>query len=202
MAYYLMARDAGIEMTECQLLEEDGRAHFMTKRFDREYGKGKIHIQSFCAIQHYDFNEVGFYSYEQLFETMRLLRLPYPQAEQLYRRMIFNVMGRNCDDHTKNFAFIMDKSGTWKLSPAFDICYAYKPRNRWISQHALSINEKRENITKDDLLQVAYQMNIKKAQNIIENIAGVINNWPDYAERIHINNTVIKEIRNNLVIIN
>ena len=148
MAYSLMAKDAGIEMTECRLLEENGRAHFMTRRFDRKKGKEKLHVQSFCAMQHYDFNEVTSYSYEQLFETMRMLRLPYPQAEQLYRRMVFNVMSRNCDDHTKNFAFVMDKQGKWKLSPAFDICHAYRPGSDWVSQHALSINGKRKYITK------------------------------------------------------
>lgn len=168
MAYYLMAQDAGIEMTDCALLEENGRAHFMTKRFDREPGNGKVHIQSFCAMQHLDFNEVNLYSYEQLFETMRILGLPYPQAEQLYRRMVFNVIARNCDDHTKNFAFMMDKSGIWKLSPAFDVCHAYRPHSEWVSQHALSINGKRDNITRDDLLEVSGQMNIKKADKIID----------------------------------
>jgi serine/threonine-protein kinase HipA len=113
MAYYLMAKEAAIEMTECRLLEENDRAHFMTKRFDREPGNGKLHAQSFCAIAHYDFNEISVFSYEQLFETMRKMVLPYTDAEQLYRRMVFNVMARNCDDHTKNFSFIMDKPGKW-----------------------------------------------------------------------------------------
>lgn len=115
MAYHLMAVDCGIEMTECRLLEENGRAHFMTRRFDRAPGKGKLHVQSFCAMQHYDFNEINSYSYEQLFQTMRRLHLPYPQAEQLFRRMVFNVLARNCDDHTKNFSFVMDKTGQWEL---------------------------------------------------------------------------------------
>lgn len=199
MAYYLMARDAGIEMTECRLLEEHERAHFMTRRFDRVPGKGKLHVQSFCAMQHYDFNEVNLYSYEQLFETMRLLRLPYPQAEQLYRRMVFNVMGRNCDDHTKNFAFVMDKKGKWKLSPAFDVCHAYRPGSEWVSQHNLSINGKRKNITKDDLLEVARQMNVKKANSIIREIADVISRWDSYADKVRVDAPLKKAIGKTLI---
>lgn len=201
MAYYLMAVNAGIEMTKCRLLEENGRAHFMTKRFDREPGNGKIHVQSFCAMRHYDFNEVGYYSYEQLFETMRLLGLSYPQAEQLYRRLVFNVMSRNCDDHAKNFAFIMDKTGKWQLSPAFDITYSYKPGNKWISQHSLSINGKRKNITKSNLLEVALQMNIKKPNRIIQQIAEIINNWEKYADKVGVDPNKKKAIGKTLIII-
>jgi serine/threonine-protein kinase HipA len=186
MAYYLMAKDSGIEMMESQLLEENGRAHFMTKRFDRDTEAGKLHCQSFCAMQHYDFNEVTFYSYEQLFETMRMLKLPYPQAEQLFRRMVFNVMARNCDDHTKNFAFTMNKNGIWNLSPAFDVCHAYRPGSEWVSQHALSVNGKRKNITRQDLLEVANQMNIKKATSIIQQISDTINNWDAYASKVKV----------------
>ena len=202
MAYHLMAIDAGIEMTECQLLEENGRAHFMTKRFDRKPGKGKLHVQSFCAMQHYDFNEVNQYSYEQLFETMRLLALPYPQAKQLYRRMVFNVMGRNCDDHTKNFAFVMDKTGKWKLSPAYDICHAYRPGSEWVSQHALSINGKRKNITKSDLLEVARLMNVKKAESIIQQIANVIGNWEKYANNVNVDQKLMEAIGKTLIVLN
>lgn len=182
MAYHLMAKDAGIEMTECRLLEENGRAHFMTRRFDRESNNDKLHVQSFCAMQHYDFNEINLYSYEQLFETMRLLGLPYPQAEQLFRRMVFNVIARNCDDHTKNFAFIMDKTGVWKLSPAFDICHSFSPGSNWVSQQSLSVNNKRQHITNDDFLSVAKLMNVKKAVNIVNQINEVVTNWPKYAE--------------------
>ncbi len=182
MAYHLMAKDAGIEMTECRLLEENGRAHFMTRRFDRESNNDKLHVQSFCAMQHYDFNEINLYSYEQLFETMRLLGLPYPQAEQLFRRMVFNVIARNCDDHTKNFAFIMDKTGVWKLSPAFDICHSFSPGSNWVSQQSLSLNNKRQHITNDDFLSVAKLMNVKKAANIVNQINEVVSNWPKYAE--------------------
>jgi len=199
MAYHLMAVDCGIEMTECRLLEESGRAHFMTKRFDRGAGNQKIHLQSFCAMQHYDFNEVNLYSYEQLFETMRVLGLPYPQAEQLYRRMVFNVMSRNCDDHTKNFAFIMDKSGNWKLSPAYDVCHAYRPGSDWVSQHALSINGKRKDITRNDLLVVAKAMNVKKADNIVTQVSEVVNNWPVYAAKVNLEQPLKEAIARTLL---
>lgn len=186
MAYHLMAKEAEIEMTECRLLEENGRAHFMTRRFDREHGKGKLHIQSFCAIAHYDFNEVTSFSYEQLFETMRSMLLPYTDAEQLYRRMVFNVMARNCDDHTKNFSFSMDKTGQWKLAPAFDVCHSYRPGSTWVSQHSLSINGKRQNITRYDLLEVAKNMNIKKADTIIKQVNTVVNRWTDFAAQTNV----------------
>lgn len=201
MAYYLMAKDVGIEMTECRLLEEHGRAHFMTKRFDRENGKEKLHVQSFCAMQHFDFNDINLYSYEQLFETMRMLGLPYPQAEQLYRRMVFNVMARNCDDHTKNFTFLMDKKGTWKLSPAYDVCHAYRPGSEWVSQHALSINGKRTDITKADLLEVAKQMNVKKAETIIKQIAEVVSHWNHYAGEVQLDKKLKQAIQKTLVIL-
>jgi serine/threonine-protein kinase HipA len=182
MAYYLMAKACEIEMTECRLLEENGRAHFMTQRFDREDGDIKHHIQTFCAMQHFDFNNVNSYSYEQLFQTMRLLRLPYPQAEQMFRRMVFNVMARNCDDHTKNFAFRLRKGQNWELTPAYDMCHAFRPGSEWVSQHALSINGKRNAITKEDLVTVAKLMNIKKATEIIQQTSEVIKNWMSFAE--------------------
>ena len=184
MAYHLMAKNAGIEMTECQLLEENGRAHFMTRRFDRGGAPGKLHIQSFCAMAHYDFNNITDYSYEQLFQTMRSLLLPYSDAEQLYRRMVFNVASRNCDDHTKNFAFIMDQTSKWRLAPAFDVCHSYRPGSAWVSQHSLSINGKRKDITRQDLLSVARKMNIKKPEKIIDQVAEAVSNWSVYAEKV------------------
>ncbi|WP_338644996.1 type II toxin-antitoxin system HipA family toxin [Flavobacterium sp. KS-LB2] len=181
MAYYLMAKACEIDMMECRLLEEKGRAHFMTKRFDREGGEQKHHIQTLCAMQHYDFSQITSFSYEQIFQTMRLLRLPYPEAEQMYRRMVFNVIARNCDDHTKNFAFRLKKEGNWELAPAYDICFAYRPGSDWVSQHNLSINGKRKDITKADLLIVAKSMNIKKAEAIIQKISDSVTNWQEYA---------------------
>ncbi len=182
MAYYAMAVACGIQMEESRLFEENGRAHFMTRRFDREGSEDKHHIQTLCAMQHYDFNDIGSYSYEQLFQTMRLLRLPYPQAEQLYRRMVFNVIARNCDDHTKNFAFRLKKDEEWELAPAYDVCHAYRPDSQWVHQHALSVNGKRTGITKDDLLAVAKSMNIKKAERIIGEVDSTVAKWPEYAD--------------------
>jgi serine/threonine-protein kinase HipA len=198
MAYYLMAKEAAIEMTECILLEENDRAHFMTKRFDREHGKGKLHVQSFCAIAHYDFNEITSFSYEQLFETMRSMRLSYSYAEQLYRRMVFNVMARNCDDHTKNFSFIMDKTGQWKLAPAFDVCHSYRPGSSWVSQHSLSINGKRMDITRNDLLKVAEKMNIKKADAIIEQVRAAVSKWNDFAAQTNVKKELKEAISKTL----
>jgi serine/threonine-protein kinase HipA len=200
MAYSHMAKDVGIEMMPCQLLEEHDRAHFMTQRFDRTDTNEKLHLQSFCAMQHFDFNEVNIYSYEQLFETMRALSLPYPQAEQLYRRMVFNVVARNCDDHTKNFAFLMDKTGEWRLSPAYDVCHAYRPDSEWVSQHALSINGKRKNITRDDLLHIAKQMNIKKASHIITEISSIVSNWKRYAQLYGVEKKLIQAINQTLIL--
>jgi serine/threonine-protein kinase HipA len=199
MAYYLMAKEALIEMSECRLFEENDRAHFMTKRFDRGPANEKLHVQSFCAITHRDFNEISSFSYEQLFETMRSLLLPYTDAEQLYRRMAFNVMARNCDDHTKNFSFIMSKTGQWKLAPAFDICHAYRPGSSWVSQHSLSINGKRMNITHDDLLEVAQKMNIKKAPSIIDQVSLAIKKWPDFAAQTNVKKELREAISKTLV---
>lgn len=186
MAYYLMAKECEINMMECKLLEENDRAHFMTKRFDREGGNVKYHIQTLCAMQHFDFNEVRSFSYEQLFQTMRQLRLTYPEAEQLFRRMVFNVIARNCDDHTKNFSFRLKKDENWELTPAYDICHAYDPNNKWVSQHALSVNGKRNNITKEDMLEVAKAMNIKKGMGIIEHVNQTVKRWNEFAEEIKV----------------
>ncbi|SFT92457.1 serine/threonine-protein kinase HipA [Algoriphagus locisalis] len=184
MAYYLMALEAGIDMNECRILEENGRAHFMTKRFDRSDDGQKIHMQSLCGLRHFDFNQVGYYSYEQIFETMRMLRLSYPEAEQMFARMVFNVLARNCDDHTKNFAFLMGKDGKWKLSPAYDICYAYRLGSMWVSAQSLMVNGKREGIEDSDFLEVARKMNIKKPEEKIEKVKLAVRKWDDFAEQV------------------
>ena len=199
MAYHLMAVDCGIEMTECRLLEENGRAHFMTRRFDRIPDQGKVHVQTFCALQHFDFNNIGSYSYEQLFQTMRSLRLDYPQAEQMYRRMVFNVLARNCDDHTKNFAFTMNKQGLWAISPAYDVCHAYRHDSLWVSQQSLSVNGKRLGIERKDLLAVASQMNIKKPYEIIRHIESILEIWPDYAKQCDVETLLQKAIAKTFV---
>ncbi|MEB2776319.1 type II toxin-antitoxin system HipA family toxin [Algoriphagus sp. D3-2-R+10] len=200
MAYFLMAQSAGIEMSECRLLEENGRAHFMTKRFDRHDDGQKIHMQSFCGLRHFDFNQVGDYSYEQVFETMRMLRLSYPEAEQMFIRMVFNVLARNCDDHTKNFAFLMDKDGKWKLSPAYDICYAYRPGSMWVSAQSLMVNGKREEIQNSDFLEVARKMNIKKPEEKINAVVTAIKQWKEFAEEAKVDSELRDSIASTLLV--
>ena len=200
MAYYLMAKAAGIRMSECRLLEENGRAHFMTKRFDRLDTGQKIHMQSLCGIRHFDFNQVGFYSYEQIYETMRMLRLPYPEAEQLFLRMVFNVLARNCDDHTKNFAFLMDQTGNWSLSPAYDICFAYRPGSIWVSSQSLMVNGKRENINDADFLEVARQMNIKKPEEKIEQVKLAVGRWVEFAGEVGVALALRNGIKETLLV--
>lgn len=199
MAYYYMATACGIDMMPSRLLEENGRAHFLTQRYDRE-DNIKHHIQTFCAIKHFDYNNVGQYSYEQLFQTMRELGLPYPQAEQMFKRMVFNVIARNCDDHTKNFAFRLKKDAHWEITPAYDICHAYRPPgSNWVSKHALSINGKRENITLEDFLSVAKSMRIKKPKTIIAEINNHVQQWEKYAEMAGVEATYVKSIKETLL---
>jgi serine/threonine-protein kinase HipA len=194
MAYYNMATACGIEMMPSRLLEENGRAHFMTKRFDREGGDIKHHIQTFCALKHFDYNLITSFSYEQLFQTMRELKLSYPDAEQMFRRMVLNVIARNCDDHTKNFSFRLKKEGKWELAPAYDVCHAYKPDHRWVSQQALSINGKRKDITKNDLLIIGKSIKNKKAVKIINEINDTVNQWKKFADEVN----VLPEIRDEI----
>lgn len=184
MAYYHMALDCGIRMMPSRLLEENGRAHFMTRRFDREDGGIKHHVQTFCAMKHFDHNLVTSFSYEQLLQTLRELRLPYPDAEQVFRRMVFNVLARNCDDHTKNFAFLLKRDGAWELAPAYDVCHAYQPKHRWVSQHALSVNGVRDGITREDLLAVGRSISFKRASETIAEINAVVSRWKSYADAV------------------
>jgi serine/threonine-protein kinase HipA len=196
-AYYLMACDCQITMTESKIWEENGRAHFMTKRFDRE-DHDKHHIQTLCGIQHFDYNDMRSYSYEQIFETMRGLRLTYQEAEQMYRRMIFNVLAVNFDDHTKNFSFIMKKDQKWQLAPAYDLCFAYNPENHWVSQQTLSIQGKKTGITREDILSVGYKNNIKSPQLIYDEIEAVVKNWDFYARKADIAPSLQKMISKTL----
>ena len=198
-AYYLMAKDAGIEMMPCRILPENGRSHFMTKRFDRVGGKEKLHMQTLCGIAHYDYKMLRAYSYEQAFLVMRQLRLPYFQAEEMFRRMIFNVVARNQDDHTKNISFLMDKTGKWRLSPAYDISWSYNPEGKWTSQHQMSINNKWSDFTMDDLLTVAASMNIKSPREIIEKTIDVVAHWPVYAASLGIPKDTIEVINSTLI---
>ena len=193
-AYYKMAMSSGIKMTECRLLEENGRAHFMTRRFDRTKNKGKLHMQSLCAVAHFDFNDPGAYSYEQAFQIMRELKLPHSDAEQQFRRMVFNVVARNQDDHTKNITFLMDKSSQWHLSPAYDVIYAYNPGGDYTSKHQMSINGKRDDFFKDDLILLGKEINIKSINRIIDDIAEVVSNWPKFAKDAGVEASRIKSI--------
>ena len=179
--HYLIAKEAGINMTECRLYREHDRAHFMTRRFDRVNGE-KIHMQTLCGLAHYDFNMLHAYSYEQAFAVMRRLRLPYTDASEFYRRMVFNVVARNQDDHTKNISFLMDKQGVWHLSPAYDMSWAYNPAGGWTASHQMSIHNKWESITREDLLNVASEMNIKHAKDIIDQVNEAVSLWPRLAK--------------------
>ncbi len=199
MAYYNMAKACGIEMMPSRLLEENGRAHFVTKRFDREGSETKHHIQTFCALKHFDFNLVRSFSYEQLFQCMRELKLTYADAEQMFRRMVFNVIAKNCDDHTKNFSFLLKQGGKWELAPAYDVCHAYRPGSEWVSQHALSINGKRKDITKADLLVIGESVRCKKASEIIDEINGKVNQWKRFADEVNVQPTLRDEIANTLL---
>ena len=198
--YYLMAREAGIDMMECRLLEENGRAHFMTRRFDRKNGNEKVHNQTLCGIAHYDYKMLRAYSYEQVFQVMRRLRLPYSQAEEMFRRLVFNVVARNQDDHTKNISFLMDKQGRWSLSPAYDISWAYNPKGTWTAAHQMSINGKWDDITRNDLLAVAENVNIRRANDSINKVIEAVSKWPSLAMEYGIPKDTVNKINKTLMI--
>lgn len=179
-SFYRLVKECGIEMSECSLIEENGRAHFLTKRFDRVNGE-KVHMQTLCAVAHYDYRLLRAYSYEQAFNVMRTLRLPYSQAQEMFRRIVFNVVVRNQDDHTKNISFLMDKNGKWRLSPAYDMGFSYNPDGGWTSQHQMSINGKFDGITRGDLLEIAKRNNIKEAAEIIDQISTAASGWGSIA---------------------
>ena len=183
-AYYKMAIGAGIQMTPCRLFEEAGRRHFMTQRFDRLKDGEKLHMQSLAALAHYDFNQAGAYSYEQAMLIIRQLGLSMEAVEQQFRRMVFNVVGRNQDDHVKNIAFLMDKQGRWSLAPAFDVIYSYNPHGPWTASHQMTINGKRDGFTLEDLGACAKAAAMKRgrAASIVEEVTAVISSWPDYAD--------------------
>jgi serine/threonine-protein kinase HipA len=183
-AYSLMAADAGIEISECRLMEEGGRRHFMTRRFDRRPDGTKLHMLSLAALAHFDFNAAGAYSYEQAFDVIKRLGLPMRAREQQFRRMIFNVIARNQDDHVKNIAFLMDKTGAWSLSPAFDVTYAYNPTGLWTSRHQMTINGKTDEFIREDFKSVAQAAGLKRGRHeaILTEVMGTVKGWPRYAE--------------------
>lgn len=198
-SFYKLARACGIEMSDCSLIEENGRAHFLTKRFDRKDGR-KIHMQTLCGIAHFDYRLHKAYSYEQAFNVMRALRLPYPAAEELFRRMVFNVVIRNQDDHTKNVSFLMDADGKWTLSPAYDMGYAYNPHGGWTSTHQMSICGKFDNFTRDDLLTFASLNNIKNASLTIDQICDQASHWKEMAKECGVPSAMTELIEKNMIL--
>lgn len=187
-AYYLMARVAGITMTECHLLEEKGRRHFMTRRFDRLPNGEKLHMQSLCALMHFDFNQPGAYAYEQALLAIRQLGLPMQAVEEQFRRMVFNIIARNQDDHVKNIAFLMDKQGIWSLAPAFDMIYSHNPSGDWTATHQMTLNGKREGFTMEDFRACARSASMKRgrAETLVEETRTAVKRWPEFAEQAQV----------------
>ena len=196
-AYYLMALEAGIEMTRCRLHNEGGRSHFMTQRFDRTATNAKLHMQSLGAIQHFDFNQAGAYSYEQAIRVMLKLNLSPRQIQQQFRRATFNVIARNQDDHVKNIAFLMNREGEWRLSPAYDVAYSYNPTGRWTSQHQMSINGKRDNFELSDLVALANVGGIKKrkAEEIASEVVQAVGTWQKQADAAGVSKADARKIQ-------
>lgn len=180
-AHYLMAKKAGIQMSECRLLEENGRAHFMTRRFDRQNNK-KIHVQSLCAMEHLDFNVPYVHSYEQYLRTILELNLGADAIDQGWRRCVFNVLIRNCDDHTKNLAFLMNSSGQWSLAPAYDMCFSHNPaQGKWTRQHQMLVAGKAQGITKENLLQLGTRFDINRPGEKFAQMRDAVRQWPKFA---------------------
>lgn len=192
-AYALMARHAGIDMAPCRLLEEGGRAHFMTKRFDRQ-GNRKLHMQTLCGVAHYDYNLPGAYGYEQAFQVMRQLKLSKKEAAQMYRRMVFNVVARNQDDHTKNISFLMDRDARWRLSPAYDVTYAHNPKGQWTNEHQMTINAKRSGFTLHDLIAVGESISLPRPREIIDEVVEAVSQWQTFARQVDVKAAWIEEI--------
>ena len=182
-AYHLMAKAAGITMSECRLLEENGRRHFMTRRFDRLTGGAKLHMQSLCALAHFDFNQAGAYAYEQALLTIRQLKLPMAAVEEQFRRMVFNIVARNQDDHVKNIAFLMNQQGEWSLAPAFDVTYSYNPSGSWTATHQMTLNGKRDGFSLEDFEACAKTAVMKRgrAATIINEVQAAVKRWPEFA---------------------
>ena len=201
-AYSLMARAAGLQMEECRIYKEHGRHHFMTRRFDRDPDTGrKLHMQSLGAIAHFDFNIPGVYSYEQAAEVMRRMGISRAEITQLYSRMVFNVAARNQDDHVKNISFLMDRRGKWSLSPAYDVTYAYNPDGMWTGSHQMTVNGKREGITRGDLLAAAGHMGIPNAAAVkaIDRVAGAVSGWSEFAAEAELGEEAMEAVKKQFV---
>ena len=196
-AYYLMAGAAGITMSECRLLEENGRRHFMTRRFDRLAGGEKLHMQSLGALAHFDFNQPGAYAYEQAMLALRQLELPMAAVEEQFRRMAFNIVARNQDDHVKNIAFLMDKQGRWSLAPAFDVIYSYNPSGAWTAAHQMTLNGKRDGFTRADFQACAKSALMKRgrAATILGEVRAAVVRWPEFAAAARVPGLVSRQIR-------
>jgi len=198
-SYYKLACACKIKMSPCMLLTDGSRKHFLTKRYDRR-GNDKIHKVSLCGMEGMDFNLPGAYSYEQMFGTMRKLGLKHSEAQQAFRRMVFNVIGRNQDDHTKNVEFLMDRNGEWTLAPAFDMVYAYNPSNKWLAHHQMTINGKNDDFTLNDILKVAAEIKINNAREIIDEIQTCFSNFSDYMQP-DIPEEMVDRMKKDLVIL-
>lgn len=197
-AYHQMAKDCGMEMTDCRLLETERGSHFMTKRFDR-IGAEKVHMQTLCSLAHFDNRSAGRYSYEQLFMVMRMLRLPYVDQEQMFRRAVFNIVMRNNDDHTKNFSFLLRKGKAWRLSPAYDLTFAYSPGNLWIGRHQMTMNGKVDGIDRKDINKFAHDVGIRNHVDIVDKIVAVASDWGSYAEENKVPKQYAKRIEDSLL---
>ena len=192
-AYYRMACAAGIDMSPCRLLEENGRAHFMTLRFDRQ-GNRKHHLQSLCAMVHLDYRQKASHDYSQFLQTVSRLGLDYAALEESFRRMAFNVMAANCDDHTKNISFLQREGMRWELAPAYDVTYAYNPAGEWTWQHLMAVNGKFAGITRADLLAVADRFGIGTAPKVLKRVREAVAAWPDFAGQAGVNTTETNRI--------
>ncbi|MCC8045090.1 MAG: type II toxin-antitoxin system HipA family toxin [Clostridiales bacterium] len=199
-AYYLMAKYAQIDMSECRLYPEAGRYHFMTKRFDRKESGEKIHMQSLGALAHFDYNLPGAYSYEQTYSIMNRIGLGQKDTEKLFRRMVFNILAQNHDDHVKNISFLMDKKGVWRLSPAYDVTYASDAANRWLARHQMSMNGKLEKFTREDFLMCGKQMNLSKAKinRILDEVTQALDKWESCAENAFLSEKQMEYIKKRL----
>lgn len=192
-AYSLMATAAGITMSPCRLLEENGRAHFMTKRFDRD-GNAKHHVQTLCGLAHMDFRQKATHDASQLLQAIDRLGLDYAAKEEAFRRVAFNVMAANCDDHSKNVSFLLREGGAWELAPAYDVTYAYNPKGEWTYQHLMSVNGKFDGISRTDLLAAADQFGIGTAPRVLEQVAGAVASWADFAKQANVSAPEVRRI--------
>jgi serine/threonine-protein kinase HipA len=199
-AYHLMATQAGITMSACRLLEESGRAHFMTRRFDR-IGNEKVHIQTLCGLMQLDYRAKGTHDYSQYLDALRRLQLPSTEFEQAFRRIAFNVMASNCDDHTKNVSFVLRDRHSWSLAPAYDVIYAYNPTGEWTYQHLMSVNGKFSGITRDDLLVLADRFQIGTASKLLAEVKAAVSAWPEFAQRAAVPARMTERIAEHLVAI-